>query len=139
MGNLIQRFIELRDETNQIFDNCEKSFKEGEDNKIVLTDKCGRKLVIIPFRKALTYIHSYGIIYHLFGVTSMADHGYDYLAVVCFDFASHFAIFEVDSLSLDKRIEIADMIVDYKHRGKREYDYEETKKFVSKLCKKSKI
>lgn len=132
MGNLIQRFIELRDETNQIFDDCEKSFKGQEDNKVVLTDKCGRELAIIPFRKALPYFHSYGVIYLLFGVTYMDDS----LVAVCFDYASHFACFSVDSLSLDKCFEIADMIVDYKHRGKREYDYEETKKFVAKLYKK---
>lgn len=135
MGNLIQRFIELRDETNQIFDDCEKSFKGQEDNKVVLTDKCGRKLAVIPFKKALPYVHSYGVIYLSFGVTYMDG----CLEVVCFDYASHFARFSVDSLSWDKLFEAADMIDGYKHKGKREYDYEETKKFVAKLCKKSEI
>lgn len=135
MGQLMERFNELCAECNQIFDNCEKSFKEGKDNKIVLTDKCGRKLAIIPFRKGLLYIHSYGMVYLLFGVTYMDDS----LVAVCFNYASHFTRFSVDSLSWDTRFEIADMIVDYKHRGKREYDYEETKKFVTKLHKKSEI
>ena len=61
------------------------------------------------------------------------------LVVVCFDYASHFARFSVDSLSWDKLFETADMIKDYKHIGKREYDYEETRKFVAKLYKKSEI
>lgn len=135
MGTLIQRFIELRDEMNQIFDDCEKSFKGQEDNKVVLTDKCGHKLAVIPFKKALPYVHSCGVIYLSFGVTYMDSS----LVVVCFDYASHFARFSVDSLSWDKLFETADMIKDYKHIGKREYDYEETGKFVAKLYKKSEI
>ena len=134
MGTLIQRFIELRDEMNQIFDDCEKSFKGQEDNKVVLTDKCGHKLAVIPFKKALPYVHSCGVIYLSFGVTYMDGS----LVVVCFDYASHFARFSVDSLSWDKLFEVADMIADYKHRGKREYDYKETKAFIDKLVKREK-
>ena len=135
MGNLIQRFIELRDEMNQIFDDCEKSFKGQEDNKVVLTDKCGHKLAVIPFKKALPYVHSYGVIYLSFGVTYMDGS----LVVVCFDYASHFARFSVDSLSWDKLFEVADMIKEYNTKKATEYDYEETRKFVAKLYKKSKI
>lgn len=135
MGNLIQRFIELRDEMNQIFDDCEKSFKGQEDNKVILTDKCGHKLAVIPFKKALPYVHSYGVIYLSFGVTYMDSS----LVVVCFDYASHFARFSVDSLSWDKLFEVADMIKEYNPKKATEYDYEGTRKFVAKLCKKSEI
>lgn len=138
MGNIVQRFDELHREVNQIFDGCKKSFKGQEDNKVVLTDKGGRKLAVIPFSKTLPYLHNFGAIYRLFGVTSMSDYGYDYLAVVCFDSASHFAFFDVDSLTLGKRFEIADTIADYKHRGKREYDYKETEAFIDTLVKREK-
>lgn len=132
MEKLNERFNELRAECNQILDDCGKSFKEQKDNKIILTDKCGRKLAVIPFRKVLPYTHSFGIIYLLLGVTYMDGS----LVAVCVNYSSHFACFSVDSLSWGTLFEMADMIVAYKHRGKREYDYEETKKFIARLRKK---
>lgn len=139
MGNLMKRFGELCTERNQIFADCKKSLEEGKDDKFILTDTGGRRERIIPFKKILPYMHNYGAIYSLFGVACTADFKGNSLGAVCFDSASHFHHFRISSLPLDKQFEIADMIKDYNPKETTEYDYEETKKFVGKLCKKSEI
>ena len=44
--------------------------------------------------------------------------------------------FPLSSLYLEKRIEIADMIKDYKPKEIKEYNYEETERFIDNLFKK---
>lgn len=139
MGKLMERFGELCTECNQIFADCKKSLEEGKYDKFILTDKGGKRKIIIPFKKTLPYLHTYGTIYSLFGVTCAAGFRGDSIDAVCFDSASHFHHFPISSLPLDKQFEIADMIKEYNPKEAAEYDYEETKKFVVKLFKKSKI
>ena len=139
MGNLMERFGELCTECNQIFADCKKSLEEGKDDKFILTDTGGRRERIIPFKKILPYMHNYGAIYSLFGVACTADFKGNSLGAVCFDSASHFHHFRISSLPLDKQFEIADMIKEYNPKEATEYDSEETRKFVGKLCKKSEI
>lgn len=139
MGKLMENFNGLCTECNQIFKDCKQSFEEGKDDKFILTDKGGRKERVIPFKKILPYIHNYGTIYSLFGVTCTPDFRGNSLDAVCFDAASHFHHFRISSLCLEKRFEIADMIKEYNPKKATEYDYEETKKFIAKLYKKSEI
>ena len=136
MGNLMKKFDELCTERNQIFADCKKSLEEGKDDKFILTDKGERRERIIPFKKILPYMHNYGAIYSLFGVARTVGFRGTSIDAVCFDSASHFHHFPISSLPLDKQFEIADMIKEYNPKEATEYDYEETKKFVSKLCKK---
>lgn len=136
MGNLMKRFDELCTERNQIFADCKKSLEEGKDDKFILTDKGERRERIIPFKKILPYMHNYGAIYSLFGIACTAGFRGNSIDAICFDSASHFHHFPISSLPLDKQFEIADMIKEYNPKEATEYDYEGTKKFVSKLCKK---
>lgn len=140
MGKLMERFGELCTECNQIFADCKKSFEVGKYNKFIITDKGGDREIIIPFKKILPYLHNYGgVVYPLFGVARTAGFRGNSLDAVCFDSASHFHHFPISSLPLDKQFEIADMIKKYNPKETTEYDYEETKKFIGKLCKKSEI
>lgn len=142
MGNLMQKFNESQAECNKIFNDCIKSFEEETDDKVIFTDKGGEKIRIIPFDRIMPYMpymQDYGTIYSLFGVACTADFRGNSLDAVCFDAASHFHHFPISSLYLEKRIEIADMIKDYKPKEIKEYNYEETKKFIAKLYKKSEI
>lgn len=142
MGNLMQKFNESQAECNKIFNDCIKSFEEEMDDKVIFTDKGGEKIRIIPFDRIMPYMpymQDYGAIYRLFGITYTTEFRNDYLAVVCFDSISHFMYFPLSSLYLEKRIEIADMIKDYKPKEIKEYNYEGTRKFVAKLYKKSEI
>lgn len=137
MGQLMERFNELCVECNQIFKDCKQSFEEGKDDKFILTDKGGHMERIIPFKKVLPYVYNYAATYYLFGVSCTADFRGTSLDAVCFDSTSRFHHFPISSLYLEKRIEIADMIKDYNPKKATEYDYEETKKLVAKLYKKS--
>lgn len=139
MGKIMEKFDELCAECNQIFADCKKSFEEGKYDKFILTDKRGHRERIIPFKKIIPYLSNYGTIYSLFGVACTADFRENSLDAVCFNSASHFSHFRISSLDLEKRIEIADMIKEYNPKKATEYDYEETRKFVAKLYKKSKI
>ena len=132
----MEKFDELCTECNQIFADCKKSFEEGKYDKFIITDKGGDREIIIPFKKILPYLHTYGTIYSLFGVTCAAGFRGDSIDAVCFDSALHFHHFPIGSLPLDKQFEIADMIKEYNPKKTTEYDYEETRKFVGKLCKK---
>lgn len=136
MEKLKERLNELCAECNQIFTDCKMSFEEEKDDKFIFTDKGGDRERVIPFKKILPYLHNYGAIYYLFGVTYTADFRGNSLDAVCFDSASHFYHFPISSLYLEKRLEIADMIKEYNPKKVTEYDYEETEKFVTKLCKK---
>lgn len=136
MGKLMERFGELCTERNQIFADCKKSLEEGKDDKFILTDKGGRRERIIPFTKILLYRHNYGATYSLFGVACTEDFRCNSIDAVCFDSASHFRHFPISSLPLDKQFEIADMIKEYNPKEATEYDSEETRKFIGKLCKK---
>ena len=127
MGKLMERFGELCTGCNQIFADCKKSLEEG---------KGGRRERIIPFTKILPYMHNYGAIYSLFGVACTAGFRGNSIDAICFDSASHFHHFPISSLPLDKQFEIADMIKEYNPKEATEYDFEETRKFVGKLCKK---
>lgn len=84
----------------------------------------------------MPYMQDYGAIYRLFGITYTTEFRNDYLAVVCFDSISRFMCFPLSSLYLEKRIEIADMIKDYKPKEIKEYNYEETERFIDNLFKK---
>lgn len=136
MGNLMQKFNESQAECNKIFNDCIKSFEEETDDKVIFTDKGGEKIRIIPFDRIMPYMQDYGAIYRLFGITYTTEFRNDYLAVVCFDSISHFMYFPLSSLYLEKRIEIADMIKDYKPKEIKEYNYEETERFIDNLFKK---
>lgn len=136
MGNLMQKFNESQAECNKIFNDCIKSFEEETDDKVIFTDKGGEKIRIIPFDRIMPYMHDYGAIYRLFGITYTTEFRNDYLAVVCFDSISRFMYFPLSSLYLEKRIEIADMIKDYKPKEIKEYNYEETERFIDNLFKK---
>ena len=139
MGNLMQKFNESQAECNKIFNDCIKSFEEETDDKVIFTDKGGEKIRIIPFDRIMPYmpyLQDYGAIYRLFGITYTTEFRNDYLAVVCFDSISRFMYFPLSSLYLEKRIEIADMIKDYKPKEIKEYNYEETKRFIHNLFKK---
>lgn len=131
----MEKFDELCTECNQIFADCKKSFEEGKYDKFIITDKGGDREIIIPFKKIIPYLN-YTTIYSLFGVACTADFRGNSLDVVCFDSALHFHHFLISSLPLDKQFEIADMIKEYNPKKTTEYDYEETRKFVGKLCKK---
>lgn len=139
MGNLMQKFNESQAECNKIFNDCIKSFEEETDDKVIFTDKGGEKIRIIPFDRIMPYMpymQDYGAIYRLFGITYTTEFRNDYLAVVCFDSISRFMYFPLSSLYLEKRIEIADMIKDYKPKEIKEYNYEETERFIDNLFKK---
>lgn len=139
MGNLMQKFNESQVECNKIFNDCIKSFEEETDDKVIFTDKGGEKIRIIPFDRIMPYmpyLQDYGAIYRLFGITYTTEFRNDYLAVVCFDSISRFMYFPLSSLYLEKRIEIANMIKDYKPKEIKEYNYEETERFIDNLFKK---
>lgn len=135
----MQKFNESQVECNKIFNDCIKSFEEETDDKVIFTDKGGEKIRIIPFDRIMPYmpyLQDYGAIYRLFGITYTTEFRNDYLAVVCFDSISRFMYFPLSSLYLEKRIEIANMIKDYKPKEIKEYNYEETERFIDNLFKK---